>query len=189
MITQQNTLSTIATDPLRNFKFVVNLLPPTGAPIAMSFMTCSGLSETTDTIPYREGTFNTTSQKMAGQTDFGPLTFTKGVMVGTQVQVNWITQIFVVQGGSGTSNSGTNYRENIQVLVLDHPVTSSQVAVKAAFTIFNAWPTALAYSDLDAGANQLLISQMTLTHEGFVPSLASSAGATEASYSSPQSTS
>jgi len=42
--------------------------------------------------------------------------------------------------------------------------------------VYNAWPTALAYSDLDAGANQLLIEQMTLAHEGFDFGLANNLG-------------
>jgi hypothetical protein len=33
--------------------------------------------------------------------------------------------------------------------------------------VYNAWPTALAYSDLNAGDNSLLVEQMTLVHEGF----------------------
>jgi phage tail-like protein len=33
--------------------------------------------------------------------------------------------------------------------------------------VYNAWPTAVAYSDLNAGDNALLVEQMTLVHEGF----------------------
>ena len=60
--------------------------------------------------------------------------------------------------------------------MLAHPVTAATVNYPAWFRIFNAWPTALAYSDLDAGANQLLIEQMTLAHEGFDFGLASNLG-------------
>ena len=35
------------------------------------------------------------------------------------------------------------------------------------FKVFNAWPTTVAYSDLNAGDNALYVEQMTLVHEGF----------------------
>jgi phage tail-like protein len=35
------------------------------------------------------------------------------------------------------------------------------------FEVYNCWPTAVAYSDLNAGDNALLVEQMTLVHEGF----------------------
>ena len=39
--------------------------------------------------------------------------------------------------------------------------------------VSKSFGASLAYSDLDAGANQLFISQMTLAHEGFTPVIAS----------------
>jgi phage tail-like protein len=35
------------------------------------------------------------------------------------------------------------------------------------FKVYNAWPTTVAYSDLNAGDNALYVEQMTLVHEGF----------------------
>jgi phage tail-like protein len=35
------------------------------------------------------------------------------------------------------------------------------------FKVYNAWPTAVAYSDLNAGDNAIFVEQMTLVHEGF----------------------
>jgi phage tail-like protein len=35
------------------------------------------------------------------------------------------------------------------------------------FEVYNAWPTSVAYSDLNAGDNALFVEQMTLVHEGF----------------------
>lgn len=57
----------LATDPLRNFKFNVNIMHPHIRGFAtMGFMTVSGLNITTEVIPYREGGMNTTTQKMPG---------------------------------------------------------------------------------------------------------------------------
>ena len=183
MITQKSSLSSPATDPLRNFKWQLIFRPTTGPAVPMMAMTLGGLSGTIDTIPYREGGYNIVTQKMPGQADFGPLTITKGVMVGPQFQIDWFAQLFTVLQGTGGQAAGQDFRMTVDVLVIDHPVTAATAPVKAAFTVYRAWPTALAFGDLDAGANQLLISQMTLAHEGFTPSIASAVGNSEASYS------
>ena len=57
--------SQISTDPIRNFKFQVNITPPPGikaaanlAPItSLGFTSLSGLAVTTESIPYRQGKF------------------------------------------------------------------------------------------------------------------------------------
>ena len=82
--------------------------------------------------------------------------------------------------GTGTAADGNNFRWSVLVQILDHPVTTAAVAVKAAFQIYNAWPTSIAFSDLDAGANQLFITQLVLAHEGFDYSLATNIGAIDA---------
>ena len=71
----------------------------------------------------------------------------------------------------------TDFRATVDVPVLGHPVTPPPpLPGVARFKVYNAWPTALAYSDLDAGANQLLMEQMTLAHEGFDFELAGDLG-------------
>jgi phage tail-like protein len=175
-----STFSHLATDPLRNFKFVVQIQPPTGSPINMGFMSVSGLNMTVDVIAYREGGYNTTTQKMPGQADFSPITFSHGVMVGPQRDVEWMKMLFVAIQGSGSTAPGTDFRRTVLVQILDSPVTTSTVPVKAQFKIYNAWPTSIAWSDLDAGANQLFISQLALAHEGFDYTVAQSIGASDA---------
>ena len=179
-VTQKSSIAHLATDPLRNFKFLVTLMPPTGPSIPLGFMSVSGLNMTVDVIAYREGGFNTTTQKMPGQADFSPITLSRGVAVGTTTDYTWMQQLFTVLQGTGTAGSGNNFRWSVLVQILDHPVTAASVAIKAEFLIHNAWPTSIAYSDLDAGANQLFISQLVLAHEGFDFSLASKIGYVDA---------
>ena len=181
-VSQTPSLSTLATDPLRNFKFQVTLYPRSGSPVGsastvMGFMTVSGIATNIDVIPYREGGINATTQKMPGQSDFNPVTFSHGVVLGPQHDMDWIEQLFTVMQGSGKTTSTSDFRMQVEVAVLQHPVTSSSAAVGAEFMLFNAWPTTLAYSDLDAGANQLLIAQMALAYEGFSGDVASGPGA------------
>jgi len=178
-VNQSPSLSSIATDPLRNFKFQVDLRPPSGKAITMGFMTVSGLAMTIDVIPYREGGMNTTTQNMPGQASFNPLTLSHGVIVGETQDLQWIQQLFTVMQGSGTQAPGTNFRWLADISVLDHPVTTASDPVKALFRCYNAWPTSMAWSDLDAGANQLFITQMALVYEGFAVQIAPGPGTAE----------
>jgi phage tail-like protein len=184
-VLQKPSLSSLATDPLRNFVWRLTFTPgaasPSGAKSFTSgFMTVGGLGMTIDVIPYREGDHNTTTQKVPGQADFQPVVLSTGVIVGRTKDLQWIKQLFIVAQGSGGQKETTDFRTLVDISVLAHPVTAKTRAEKARFRVYNAWPTSIAWSDLDAGANQLLIEQMSLAHEGIDPQIAASAGATEA---------
>jgi phage tail-like protein len=162
-------LSHIATDPFRNFKFKVIIHHPGIRGFAtMGFMAVSGLSITTEVIPYREGGMNTTTQKMPGQSDFSPLTLSRGLASGQGEMWRWMKQLFVVMQGTQTGSAGEEFRHNLDIQVLDHPTAGRASAkVKAWFRVYNTWPTSVSFSDLDAGANAIIVNQMTLAHEGF----------------------
>jgi phage tail-like protein len=177
MATVSPSVGHIASDPLRNFKFQVQVQHPTIKGFArMGFMSVSGLNVTTEVIPYREGGMNTTTQKMPGQSDFAPITLSKGLAVGDSHMMDWMRQLFTVIQGTGTGKAGAEFRTIVDISVLDHPVTTGNAPTKAAFRVYNAWPTAVAFSDLDAGANAIIVQQMTLAHEGFEFKLANSVG-------------
>lgn len=178
-VTQKSSIAHLKTDPLRNFKFIVDINPPTGKTVTLGFMSVSGLNITVDVIAYREGGYNTTTQKMPGQADFSPITLSRGVAVGRTEDIQWMKMLFTVMQGTGTTKPGDDFRRTVDVKILDHPVTVSNVPIKAWFRIFNAWPTSVAWSDLDAGANQLFISQLVLAHEGFNYTLAKNIGASD----------
>ena len=88
-----NPLSTIQTDPIRNFKFLVTIAPhnvdatwknsnyisATGT--TMGFVSVAGLSISTESIAYREGGYNTNVHQIPGQTSFTPITLSKGIPV------------------------------------------------------------------------------------------------------------
>jgi phage tail-like protein len=146
----------------------------------MGFTSVSGLAVTTDSIPYREGGYNTTVHQIPGQTSFTPLTLQRGVVLGSKQNWDWMKNLFAtVQAGGSTLASGKNFRCDLEIAVLNHPIASpenttggitaykdqNQVAMR--FKVYNAWPTTVAYSDLNAGDNALYVEQMTLVHEGF----------------------
>jgi len=88
----------------------------------------------------------------------------------------------VVNATNAGNSTGSvqDFRADVQIRVLAHPMAGSATApgslenaasendlVALRFKVYNAWPTALAFSDLNAGDNALLVEQMTLVHEGF----------------------
>ena len=187
------------TDPLRDFKFTVKIVPTGELGRAttgignLGFAVVTGLSVTNEMIPYREGGMNTHPHKMIGQSDFNPITFSRGVFE-KQDQL-WRWQQFMhswTQGAladnTGSTGSRNDYRCNIYVTVYDHPYsaalateTDSGYAIdpgsagrnvvpgnkKLEFTIYNAWPAGFALGDLNAGNSSIMIQQMTVNHEGF----------------------
>ena len=171
------------TDPLRNFKFQVQIVhqnPQLADVVAhMGFMNVAGLNMTTEAIPYREGGWNTNPHKLPGQTDFGPLTLIQGVMYTQPGMWLLAKNMFAVQWGSpGGLNEDTQFRFTTIIRVLDHPITSGPASgapaasyptdgARLAFVAYNCWVGSVAYNDLDASGNAVLISQMTMHHEGF----------------------
>jgi phage tail-like protein len=203
MATIINNRSTLATDPLRNFRYLVKFIPlvddgklpgsTTGKLGQLGFTSVSGLSVTTESISYREGGYNTTYHQIPGQTTFAPVTFQRGVILGTRQNWDWMRHLFAtVQAGATSASVGANnFRCDIEIQVLSHPVAGSGAEdgsttgdhVAQRFMIYNAWITSLAYSDLNAGDNAIFVEQMTVVHEGFdtswATSLPSSTGASD----------
>jgi hypothetical protein len=185
MATIKNNRSTLSTDPIRNFRFLVTFSPhdTTNSPLAkpsvsIGFTSVSGLAVTTDAIPYREGGYNTTVHQIPGQTSFTPLTLQRGVVLGSDQNWKWMKQLFQTVEQTGGLTSGGTFRCDLEIQVLNHPVPSAGAdivvdgatgtdSVAMRFKVYNAWPTTVAYSDLNAGDNALYVEQMTLVHEGF----------------------
>lgn len=187
----------LATDPIRNFRFIAKftglgtekaqqMVPQA----SIGFTSVSGLNISTESIPYREGHHNTTVRQIPGQTTFSPITFQRGVVIGSKQNWQWMEMLFRANDASTTGAIGpkVSFRFNIDIDVLAHPVKYASQAgqgysaasatwandgsvtddlVVMRFTVFNAWPTSVAYSDLNAGDNALIVEQLTVVHEGF----------------------
>lgn len=185
-----NTRGALTSDPIRNFRFLVTFYPLTVGSASdgwtpnpkVGFTSVSGLAVSTESIPYREGGFNTTVHQIPGQSTFSPVTFQRGVTIGSKQNWDWMRMLFQTVTGTRFENK-QSFRSDVEIAVLNHPVPYSsdttgyganaaetgQAAddlVVARFRLFNAWPTSVAYSDLNAGDNALMVEQMTLVHEG-----------------------
>ena len=183
MATILNNRSSLITDPIRNFRFLVDFIAhdknalPGIDQATFGFTSVSGLSVTTDSIPYREGGYNTTVHQIPGQTTFSPITLQRGVIINTDANWEWMRQLFAtVQGGSRNAFT-KSFRCDLEISVLSHPIPGSGVTdvnstsaddhVAMRFRVYNAWITSVAYSDLNAGDNAIFVEQATLVHEGF----------------------
>jgi phage tail-like protein len=182
------------TDPIRNFKFQVTIQPNAGSGLEsligtevakLGFSVVSGLTVQNEMIAYREGGMNTHPHKMVGQSDYGPITLTKGVFAHQASLYKW--QQFMHSWGQGGLNdegstSGNNdYRCDVVVHIMDHPVSAGSYAqpgssdsnptpagaVKMGYKLFNCWPASFSMGDLNAGDSSIMIQQMVLNHEGF----------------------
>ena len=143
-----NRFSTLATDPLRSFRFYAdftkvdgtdvfdqrilsvnkNTPPSTGVSEGWigGFSQISGLSINTQSIQYREGGYNTTVHQIPGMTTFTPITFQRGVMYGNDQAITWMRGLFGTVAGEGLkggagSATAKSFRVNVNIYVMDHP--------------------------------------------------------------------
>jgi phage tail-like protein len=178
-----NRFSSVATDPLRSFRFYAEFLPPQqGSKIAPKitsfsggFVNITGLGINTQSIAYREGGFNTTIHQIPGMTTFNPVSLNRGVIYGNDQAIYWMRQLFAAAAGDGIALGSNDFRCDVKVYILDHPnagaatsATATQGAnkPKMGFHIHNAWISTLNYSDLDAGGNNIMVETIGLVHEG-----------------------
>lgn len=149
--------SSIATDPLRSFRFRATFTAaadavfdtritdatgtqntstagtPTGfsAGWAGGFTNITGLQTNVQSIQYREGGYNTTVHQMPGLTTFTPVTFTRGVLYGNDQAITWMRGLFSAAAGTGLVGVGATakgFRLNINIFVNQHPVTDDTSA-------------------------------------------------------------
>lgn len=190
------------TDPLRNFKFQVQIEPGSAGLKAVTqnigklgFSVVSGISVQNELIAYREGGMNTHPHKMVGQSDFAPVTFSKGVFADEDQLYKWQQFLHSWTQGNGGSTGGStptanDYRADIMVTVFDHPVSTGAYATpgqtntaptpagraKFGYKLFNCWPGSFALTDLNAGDSSIMIQQLVINHEGFAIVFANDAG-------------
>lgn len=173
-----NRFSTLATDPLRSFRFYVEFENAGETPIdgiapakwSGGFSNVSGLNITTQAIQYREGGYNTTVHQVPGMTTFSPITMQRGVLYGNDQSINWMRAMFAAAAGDGlaTASAGKTFRVNLKIYVMDHPnagPTDANVP-KMGFKVHNAWISGLNYTDLNANDGAILFESMSLVHEG-----------------------
>lgn len=180
--------STLASDPLRSFRFQCEfsvagadgvfsqkLISTNAAPTGTlstgwvgGFSSISGLNITTQSIPYREGGYNTTVHQVPGMTTFSPISLQRGALYGNDQAITWMRGLFAAVAGDGLAagnSNGKGFRVNMKIFVMDHPNATVNTP-RMGFDIRNAWITQLNYTDLAANDGAILFESMQLVHEG-----------------------
>lgn len=168
---QNQSLADVRTDPVRNFKFHVLIhddtaqkTPPTAQ---LGFTNVGGLGVSIDPFSFTESGMNISPHKMPLQADFSPVTLTRGIVRGSYDVYDWMRRVLNVIQGTGGNAGGSNFRHTVDIYAIDHPVTTYEARYRVRWRLFNAWPGAIIFGDLDAAGNGVLLQTMTLYHEGF----------------------
>jgi phage tail-like protein len=133
-------MATTRIDPLRNFRFKIDI----------DGITQAGFSEvmigetTTEAVDYREGADVASNvRKLSGLTKYGNITLKWGVTDSAELY-NWHKAIVAGQVGSS--------RKKVTINVLDETG-----APKARFVVSEAWPVKYDPSDLSGKGNEVFI--------------------------------
>ena len=151
-------------DPIKVFRFRVRV----DGFVRAGFTKVTGFKRTTEQSKYREGGDNETFQVSAGLTSYGPITLTRGLIVGSSRggdddMYDWAEQVMSVAGGGNAAN----YRKD-----LDIEQYNAQNVRARVWTVVNSWPAEVEpTSDLDGSSSENAVESMVLAHEGWTKSL------------------
>lgn len=147
------------------------------------FTSVSGFAFNVSPFEIAEGGYNATVHQIPLRVKFSALQLDRGIYLGTRQNWDWMKIMLGVVQGKGNPSTSVLYRADVEIAVLMHPVPYSHMGtgyggkgssysrakddrVAMRFRIYNAWPTSVVYSDLNAGDNALMVERMTLVHEG-----------------------
>lgn len=152
------------------------------------FTSVSGFAFNVGVQTIREGGYNATVRQIPTHVEFSALQLDRGVALGSSQNWDWMRMMLrVVQGRA--EGSKALFRSDVEIAVLTAPVpygnsnksygyqnnnseyqneyqSAKDDHVALRFRLYNAWPTSVVYSDLNAGDNALMVERMTLVHEG-----------------------
>lgn len=147
-------------DPLLNFKFLISWDGETVAGVSK----VGGLSRSTQVVSYREGGAPQGPRKIPGQTDYGPITLERGIIIDVAFE-QWANKVwyYANSGQLGEESSLKDFRKDIKIELCNQ---AGQVMV--VYYAFNCWPSEYhALPELDSAANAVALESMTLQNEGW----------------------
>jgi phage tail-like protein len=145
-------------DPYKNYAFWVYLDKST-TPVA-GVSKVSGLKRTTAKIEYKQGG-DPVTRKSIGRTEYDPITLERGVTHDSDFE-EWANAAQVLDKGAPVT-SLKNLRKEVRIELLNE---EGQPVHR--YLVHRAWVSEFQIlSDLDAGANAVVIEHIKLEHEGW----------------------
>ncbi|MEM7155271.1 MAG: phage tail protein [Myxococcota bacterium] len=154
------TISTSRVDPFLTYNFQVKWDNNYVAAVSKA----SGLSRTTDVVPFRSGGQPQSMYKIPGQTDYGALTLEQGVTFDTTFE-QWANKVWYYPNTSkfGQEVSLKDFRKNLQLEMYNQ---AGQLVMR--YNIYNCWPSEYTpLPELSAEANVVAFASLTLQNEGW----------------------
>ena len=154
-----------AHDPFRGFKFRLTI---PGIPAEVGFQKVSGLKEATEVVEYREGQDPVHKRKLPGLTVYDPITLSRGISSDVSL-LTWRAAVakFGSGGGFGDGVPPPEFRREVSINLYDKGDQNSKPSRQ--WKVYQAWPSELAVSDLNAEGSEILLESMVLVHEGLEP--------------------
>jgi phage tail-like protein len=118
----------------------------------MRFKKVSGLSSEIETVTYKEGGENLFTHRLPGRVSYNNLILERGLLVGSPLNLEFNTAMSSLQLTPG----------NVLVALLNADGTP-----RSAWLFWKTYPVKWSVSDLDAGANSIVIETMELAYSRF----------------------
>ena len=145
-------------DPYMDFKFRVKWDKKYVAGVS----SVSALTRTSQVVTWREGGDPHSPRKAPGQTDFGPITLSRGVTHDVAFE-QWANKVWNYGSGLGSEVSLADFRKDITIELMNE---AGQLVI--AYRVYRCWVSEYqALPDLDANANAVAIQTIKLENEGW----------------------
>lgn len=127
---------------------------------SIGFTEVTGLDYQVDIVEYRDGmNRNLTKYKQPGLMKTSNCVCKQAVFKGNKNLYNWINGAdFAV-----SKRDGTKYRKTVYINLLDE-----LGEIVATWTLQNAFPVKVQFSDLKADANEVAVDMIEIAHEGII---------------------
>lgn len=144
----------IIRDPIRKFKFTVNITGGGYNFTRLGFNRVSGLNVEYEETKYREGGDAIVERSLPGLMKFENITLERGVMADDADL--WEAFTLAAQGNP-------NFRFEVIITLYD-PITNEPAR---SWVVHRAWVQRYEEDELDASSSEVLIERIVLAHEGF----------------------
>lgn len=117
------------------------------------FTACSGLSIEMNVVDFKQtdGKKTVVQKRPGGKTTYSEIVMKRGLTSDKSLH-DWVQQV--------ADGKVAEARKTASIIVMD-----SLGAEKARFNIEKAWPSKLKVSDLKTGGDEVMVEELTITHE------------------------